>query len=149
MAILIRGVPVQIEAAAGDATLVKLGSQVIRVPAGASVRAAVEFHLRNVATPELIQRTFELARIHGLEVRRVTVRSQRSRWGSCSRAKSISLNWRLIQAPEFVRDYIILHELMHLREMNHSAKFWAHVAEVCPTYEEAERWLRRNAVLLR
>jgi len=55
-----------------------------------------------------------------MPVRRVTVRNQRSRWGSCSRRGTVSLNWRLLQTPAFVRDYVILHELAHLREMNHS-----------------------------
>ena len=76
------------------------------------------------------------------------MRSQRSRWGSCSAKRTISLNWRLIQAPPFVRGYIILHELMHLREMNHSDRFWAAVAEVCPDWREAERWIKRNGALV-
>lgn len=59
------------------------------------------------------------------------------------------LNWRLIQAPEPVRDYIILHELMHLREMNHSRRFWRHVAAVCPDFVVAERWLKQHGKLLR
>ena len=73
----------------------------------------------------------------------MSVRNQRSRWGSCSVNGTISLNWRLVQTPEFVRDYIIYHELMHLREMNHSARFWARVEEVCPPWREAEHWLKR------
>jgi predicted metal-dependent hydrolase len=56
----------------------------------------------------------------------------------------ISLNWRLILSPTFVSDYVILHELMHLREMNHSKRFWAAVAEVCPAWEEAEAWLDQH-----
>ena len=68
---------------------------------------------------------------------------------SCSRRGTISLNWRLIQTPESVRDYIIIHELMHLWEMNHSARFWTRVADACPTYLDSELWLRKNARLLR
>ena len=60
----------------------------------------------------------------------------------------MSLNWRLIQTPEFVRDYIIWHELMHLWELNHSARFWARVEEVCPGWREAERWIKRNGSLV-
>jgi hypothetical protein len=80
---------------------------------------------------------------------RVVVRNQRTRWGSCSRRGTLSLNWRLVQAPVFVRDYIILHELMHLREMNHSARFWRLVEAACPDYAMAERWLKAHANLLR
>ena len=78
----------------------------------------------------------------------MTVRNQRARWGSCSATGGISLNWRLVQTPEAVRDYIIHHELMHLREMNHSARFWARVEEVCPGWRDAERWIRRNGSLV-
>jgi predicted metal-dependent hydrolase len=90
-----------------------------------------------------------LAALHGLEISRITIRNQRSRWGSCSARRTISLNWRLIQTPGFVRDYIIVHELMHLREMNHSPRFWACVKQICPDYERAEGWLRQHNDLLR
>lgn len=82
-------------------------------------------------------------------LRRVIVRSQKSRWGSCSRRGTISLNWRLVQTPVYVRDYIILHELAHLRVMNHSKRFWNEVARLCPDYQKAEAWLKRNSELLR
>ena len=93
-------------------------------------------------------RVRELAARHHLSVRRVTIRSQRSRWGSCSPRGTISLNWRLVQTPPWVRDYLVLHELAHLREMNHSRRFWAEVARLCPNYREAERWLKEHADLL-
>jgi len=79
-----------------------------------------------------------------MNVTRVSVRDQRSRWGSCTAAGAISLNWRLVLTPESVRDYIIYHELMHLREMNHSPRFWACVEEVFPRWQEAEAWIKRN-----
>ena len=100
------------------------------------------------ARRELVPRVGELAHQHGLRVLRVSIRQQRSRWGSCSRRGSISLNWRLAHAPPLVRDYVILHELMHLREMNHSKRFWAHVDAACPTRHEAEQWLHQHAHLL-
>jgi predicted metal-dependent hydrolase len=59
------------------------------------------------------------------------------------------LNWRLIQTPPFVRDYIFLHELMHLRQMNHSARFWREVESVCPGYAAAEKWVQQNSALLK
>lgn len=110
---------------------------------GADLRPVIESHLRALADAELPPRVMEYATVHQLVVRRVQVRAQRSRWGSCSRRGTISLNWRLIQTPPFVRDYIILHELMHLREMNHSAQFWREVENVCPYFNEAERWLKK------
>jgi predicted metal-dependent hydrolase len=113
------------------------------------LRALVERHLWAVAARELPPRVEELAVQHGVSIRRITVRNQRSRWGSCSVRGTISLNWRLIQTPLLVRDYIILHELMHVRQMNHSARFWREVEVVCPEWREAERWLRKHSRLIR
>jgi predicted metal-dependent hydrolase len=98
--------------------------------------------LRAQATRELPARLLDLAARFGLTVSRVTIRSQRFRWGSCSRAGRISLNWRLVTMPDWVRDYVLIHELMHLRRMDHSPAFWAHVASACPNYQEARAWLR-------
>jgi predicted metal-dependent hydrolase len=102
-----------------------------------------------MAGKELPARVAELAAQHGLTVKCVSVRNQRSRWGSCSARGVVSLNWRLVQTPEFVRDYIIVHELMHLREMNHSSRYWKLVYEAFPRTDEAEKWLKRHAGLLR
>ncbi|MGH7945579.1 MAG: M48 family metallopeptidase [Opitutaceae bacterium] len=112
------------------------------------LRPTLEAHFARRAKIELPARTWELSAVTGVDVKLVTVRNQRSRWGSCSANGTISLNWRLVQTPDFVRDYIIYHELMHLREMNHSEKFWARVAEVCPSWREAERWIKRNGALV-
>jgi predicted metal-dependent hydrolase len=101
-----------------------------------------------LAARELPARVLELAAPHHLPVQRVTVRNQRSRWGSCSRRGTISLNWRLVQTPLFVRDYLVLHELAHLREMNHSSRFWSEVERICPDFPEAERWLKQHSGLL-
>lgn len=114
-----------------------------------NLRPAVENRLRQLAFDVLVPRTWELAADCHVEIHRVTVRDQRSRWGSCSVRGTISLNWRLIQAPAFVSDYLILHELMHRREPNHSARFWRLVEEACPDYLSAEAWLKGQAKLLR
>ncbi len=137
-------------AAAGERPQVCLGADVFRVPGfEGDLRAVLESHFTRRAKIELPARTWELAALCGADVRHVTVRNQRSRWGSCSASGTISLNWRLVQTPESVRDYIIYHELVHLRyEMNHSERFWARVAEVCPWWQEAEHWLKRNGSLL-
>jgi predicted metal-dependent hydrolase len=105
-------------------------------------REIVFGHLRRLAEMELPARTIELARHHHIVVNRVTVRAQKTRWGSCSARGTISLNWRLIQAPAYVVDYLIIHELMHRREMNHSARYWKHVADAFPDYQLAEKWLK-------
>lgn len=100
-----------------------------------------EATLRRRATKELPPALLALAAVHGITVSRVSVRNQRSRWGACSARGSITLNWRLILVPGFVRDYVMVHELMHRRELNHSKRFWRHVAAACPRQDEARRWL--------
>ena len=126
-----------------------LAADVFRVPAlEGDLRPTLEAHFARRGKIELPARTWELSALTGVEVKQVTVRNQRSRWGSCSANGTISLNWRLVQTPESVRDYIIYHELMHLREMNHSARFWARVEEVCPGWREAEHWIKRNGALV-
>lgn len=94
------------------------------------------------ARVELPSRLRTLAEAHALTVTRVTIRNQRSRWGSCGRDGQISLNWRLLRMPDWVRDYVMIHELMHLQQMNHSPRYWALVAAACPEYHVARQWLR-------
>ncbi|HWA11193.1 MAG TPA: M48 family metallopeptidase [Opitutaceae bacterium] len=152
--VLWRGAMTEIRAAApadgaSARPAVSLGADIFRVPAlEHDLRPALEAHFARRARIELPARTWELAAVSGVEVKHVTVRNQRSRWGSCSTTGTISLNWRLVQTPDFVRDYIIHHELAHLREMNHSARFWARVEEMCPGWRDAEQWLKRNGSLL-
>jgi predicted metal-dependent hydrolase len=113
-----------------------------------NLRRPVEQHLRALARRELPRRVAELARQHRVTFSAVMIRNQASRWGSCSERGAISLNWRLVQAPPEVCDYLITHELMHRREMNHSVRFWRHVAEACPRWREAEHWLDKHALEL-
>ncbi len=148
--VLFRGELARLEMTPHSDSVICLGTEKLTAPnLAADLRPVVERHLRRLAERELPPRVVEFAAHHGLTVRRITVRDQRSRWGSCSRRGTISLNWRLIQTPPFVRDYILLHELMHLREMNHSPRFWREVATVCPDYPRAEQWLKRHSRLLR
>ena len=146
--ILYRGLPVRIEAEPDG--VIRFGPERLRVAdPSADLRPVIQKHLLRLASQELPARVLELAAAHDIAVTRVTVRNQKTRWGSCSRRGTISLNWRLVQTPEFVRDYIILHELAHRRQMNHSAKYWEEVARLCPEYLVAERWVKQHAKLLR
>jgi len=149
--ILFRGEPVKLEAGVNrESGTIRFGGEAVKViDQGGDLRPAIERHLWRLAAKELPPRVLEYATLHQLPVRRISVRNQRSRWGSCSRRGTISLNWRLIQSPAFVRDYILIHEIMHLREMNHSSRFWREVERVCPDYETAERWLKQHSSLLK
>jgi predicted metal-dependent hydrolase len=80
----------------------------------------------------------------GFPLRRVTIRDQRTKWGACSAGGSISINWRLALAPPEVLEYVILHELCHLRELNHSPRFWALLSSLRPGYERQRAWLKEN-----
>jgi len=110
--------------------------------------ASLDRELRDRAARELPPQLLALAAQHGLEVQRVSIRNQRSRWGSCSSRGHISLNFRLLLMPDFVREYILVHELMHMRQANHSIRFWRLVEAACPRFREAERWLKRQGASL-
>jgi predicted metal-dependent hydrolase len=107
-------------------------------------RRSQERDLRARAEHELPPRLLELAACFGLQVNKISVRNQRWRWGSCSPNGHICLNWRLVQMPQAVRDYVLIHELMHLRRMDHSPKFWKLVSDACPEYREHRRFLRSH-----
>ena len=84
-----------------------------------------------------------------LSVNRVAIRGQKTRWGSCSQQGNLNFNWRLVMAPLQVMDYIVVHELLHLVEPNHSKKFWQLVEGVCPDYKVWRDWLKKNGRRLR
>ena len=142
-------VPLEVTTIDGGRVRVMFGGCAVtaRADAASDLRPHVERHLRRVAERELSDRLRGLAADHQLPLAGVTVRAQRSQWGSCSPSGRISLNWRLIQLPPHVCDYILLHELAHLRHLNHSARFWREVERICPWHREARAWLRGNARL--
>lgn len=145
--VLVDGVAVRLSVThdAGGVMVVRIGDAVVpALPRGRSgdVPTLVQAWFRAQAVQQLPPLVHAHAAPLNVSVTRVTIRDQRSRWGSCSRAGAITLNWRLLQMPSFVREYIVIHELMHRREMNHSPRFWRHVAGACPRYLEARKWLR-------
>lgn len=84
----------------------------------------------------------------GVTVKRITVRNQRSKWGSCSADGNLNFNCLLMLAPEEVLDYVVVHELAHRKEMNHSPRFWAEVEKVLPDWKNRRRWLKENGGVL-
>jgi len=111
---------------------------------GDDIRPLLRRWIRKQAERIIPERVEELSRPLDLAYTRVAVRDQRTRWGSCSRKGTLSFNWRLLILPPHVADYLIYHELAHLKHMNHSARFWKLVQTMCPSFRDAERWLRRN-----
>ena len=148
--VALRGVevPIEVMPASGRFRVSFGGESLTVAPLEAgNLRGRVEAHLRRLASRELPARLSSLARVHGFAVSAVSIRNQRTRWGSCSASGRISLNWRLIQLPPAVCDYVLLHELTHLRHPNHSARFWRELASLCPHYAEARRRLRSSKLL--
>jgi len=108
----------------------------------AEVRRLVEGWLRAQAKRVLGERVRDVCRLHGLSFGAITIKDTRSRWGSCSVRRNLNFNWRLIMAPPWVIDYLVVHETAHLDEMNHSDRFWRLVEQRCPDYRNHEAWLK-------
>lgn len=112
-----------------------------------AARRILDF-LKREARKTLDARTIEFAGRIGANAKRITVRDTSSRWGSCSTTRALSFSWRLILAPAFVLDYVVAHEVAHLRQMNHGARFWELVRELVGNVERPQAWLSRNGPLL-
>lgn len=107
-------------------------------------RALVKGWYRAQALRLLTAKSSALAERLGLSYREVKVRFTRSKWGHCTSEGVLQYNWHIVLAPEPVVDYLVAHEVCHLRHLNHSASFWALVASVCPDYLELRDWLKAN-----
>lgn len=107
-------------------------------------KAELERWHRSYAREYLRFRISELSAAHRLPFNRLFIRSQRTKWGTCSAKRNISLNWRLILTPKHVIDYVILHELVHTKILNHSHAFWVHLRAICASAESAVIWLKQR-----
>ena len=105
---------------------------------------ALERWYRTEAAKLINEKADKLSSQMGISYKRIVIRGQKTRWGSCSHKKNLSFNWKLIMAPEPVIDYVIIHELTHLKEMNHSKRFWELVAQYCPRWREYKKWLKQH-----
>ena len=118
------------------------------VPAGAQSEAALERWYRRGARAEIAPRLDHACAQTGRAYTALTIRGQRTRWASCSRAGAMSFNWRLLLAPEAVLDYVVWHEVCHLEVMDHSPRFWSLLGRRCPDYRRHSAWLRRHGATL-
>jgi predicted metal-dependent hydrolase len=113
-----------------------------------NARDHIENWYKAKALEHITQRVDYFAQLSGLKYRTITINSAATRWGSCGYKDTLNFTWRLIMAPERVVDYVVIHELMHLKQKNHSRKFWAEVARMMPDYKQEDRWLKHNGQLL-
>ena len=104
--------------------------------------------LARQARQTIPERVAHFAPLVGVTYGRITIRSQHTLWGSCSGKGNLSFNCLLMLTPPGVLDYVVVHELCHRKEMNHSARFWAEVGRVLPDYEIRRKWLRENGTAL-
>jgi predicted metal-dependent hydrolase len=119
-------------------------AQQIRSGRDLSCQADLSRWYRHFAREHLTARIRELSAQHHLSYNRLFIRSQRTKWGTCSTRSNVSLNWQLILAPKNVCDYVVLHELLHTKVLNHSQRFWVLLRAIFPRCDEAIDWLNAN-----
>ncbi|MDD6000119.1 MAG: SprT family zinc-dependent metalloprotease [Lachnospiraceae bacterium] len=100
--------------------------------------------LRQQARIRLTERTDYYKKILGVDYNRIRIADQKTRWGSCSSTGTISYNWHLVLLPDAILDYVVVHELCHVIQMNHSKEFWALVEQVLPDYRMRRKWLKEK-----
>lgn len=148
--ILYRGREYQVEVQAKKTAAcnveIEEGKMVVMLDEGSGKDSAVvlERWLKSMARLLINQRIRVVNNVLNLHFNRVAIRGQKTRWGSCSRLGNLNFNWRLVMAPLPVMDYVVVHELLHLVEPNHSKKFWDLVENVCPDYKDSRDWLKKN-----
>jgi predicted metal-dependent hydrolase len=114
----------------------------------AHLQRRVTDFLRKLLHKEIEKRATHFAAKLGCSFTRISLRDTTSRWGSCSSSGNLSFSWRLVFAPSEVLDYVIIHEICHLKEMNHSDRFWELVAGLCPDYIQHRTWLKKHGTWL-
>jgi predicted metal-dependent hydrolase len=132
----------------GRARVHRRGDVLLVPQGGDAAHAAVERWYRRQARAEIAPRLDTAAAALGRRYTKLTIRDQRTRWGSCSAAGAMSFNWRLLLAPDIVLEYVVRHEACHLAVMDHSPRFWSVMGRLMPGYERPRRWLREHGATL-
>jgi predicted metal-dependent hydrolase len=141
------GQMLQVRPEPGRSRVHRRGDVLLTPDAGARA-LAVERWYRRAAHTEIALRLNSACAQAGTGYERLTIRGQKTRWGSCSRSGTMSFNWRLLLGPEPVLDYVVWHEVCHLEIMDHSPRFWSLLASRCPDYKAQRSWLRRYGATL-
>jgi len=120
-------------------------NEILIVSGGAEfLHRRVRDYIKKQAANEFYTRSVALARKLGYKINSVTIKDTKSRWGSCSTLNNINYNWRIAMAPDFVIDYLMAHEVAHLKHQNHSAAFWECVNSLCSDWKKGQQWLKKN-----
>lgn len=127
---------------------VAIDAQLSEKEAKTAVKKALINFYKKIAGLVIAERTEYFANLYGLRYKNITIKTLKSRWGSCSREKNLNFNWRLIMTPTTILDYVVIHEVCHLKHLNHSQRFWDLVAVHCPQHKQAKKWLREHGELL-
>lgn len=115
---------------------------------GSMQKQMITEYLKDLFFSEIKRLVREISKEHRFHVNKIQIKDHKSKWGSCSSKQNLSFNWKLVFAPHHVIRYLVVHELCHLKEMNHSKKFWNLVGRIDPNYSASRSWLRKNSVLL-
>jgi predicted metal-dependent hydrolase len=143
--VLLRGEPHVLNFTGGRRGLVETAQGAITVPGDAAhAERRLKDFLKKLALADLTEASQRYGLVMNARYTSITIRDQRSRWGSCSAKGGLSYSWRLILAPAFVLDYVAAHEVAHLREMNHGPRFWRLVLTHCPHAKQAKAWMKAN-----
>ena len=110
------------------------------------VRQHLEYWYLSHALDRLTEKSHRFAEILGVKPKSIKVRDYKARWGSCSASGDVSYNWKIIMAPHHIVDYVVVHELCHMLQHNHSPRYWQHVEKIIPGYREDLEWLKVNGV---
>jgi predicted metal-dependent hydrolase len=123
----------------------------VRMPRHANppLTEVLQASYRAKAREVILRRTEALSELLGVRPRRVSIRDQKTRWGACTARGTLTFSWRLVLAPPSVLDYVVIHELCHLRHHHHGKTFWQMVESACPAFETHRAWLRENGTALR
>ena len=142
-------IPIEMARPSGAAVArLRAGRLVVGDAPGPEVHDAIERWYRREARRLITESAEREAARLGLAFQTIAIRDQQTRWGSCSRRGTLSFNWRLAIAPRDVREYVVIHELCHLRELNHSKAFWQLVAIAMPSWKKHKRWLSEHGAEL-